>query len=259
MLLPPFRGFLSQQSSRVWCLCLDAFTLSGGKPCLYISAGELEEQIRKNASSIGLSLDHVAFLDLSTHTEFLTDTDLSPSPQGQKPGTSLSIAAMIMQQIRDLKPQRVFLDSMTQLRLLSPDSFQLRKQVIAFLRFLIEQGATVLFTSESLDDSAEHDLLVVCDGVINLRSTKAGRTINITKFRGSDFSSGDHDMQLTGEGLHVFPQLLPRPLPLEFEYQVISSGIPELDEMLHGGLNRGTITIITGPSGVGKTTLDSSS
>ncbi len=226
-----------------------------GEMTLYITVGESEEHIRKNASSIGLSLKDVAFLDLSTNTEFLTEIELSPSPLEQELGKSISISEMIIQQIKELKPQRVFLDSMTQLRLISPDSFQLRKQVIAFLRFLIEQEATVLFTSESIDDSAENDLLVVCDGVINLRSAKVGRTISITKFRGSDFSSGEHDMQLTGEGLQVFPRLLLQTIDLEFEHEVISSGIPELDEMLHGGLNRGTITIITGPSGVGKTTL----
>src|SRR5579859_5301282 len=226
-----------------------------GEMTLYITVGEPEEHIRKNASSIGLDLAHVAFLDLSTNTEFLTEMELSPSSLLQEQGTPISISEMIMQQIKELKPQRVFLDSMTQLRLVSPDSFQLRKQVIAFLHLLIEQEATVLFTSESIDDSAENDLLVVCDGVINLRSTKVGRTISITKFRGSDFSSGEHDMQLTGEGLQVFPQLVLPAIELEFEHQGISSGIPELDEMLHGGLNRGTITIITGPSGVGKTTL----
>jgi len=226
-----------------------------GEMTLYITVGEPEEHIRKNAASIGLSLNHVAFLDLSTNTEFLTDMELSPSPLVQEQGTSLSLSEMIMQQIKVLKPQRVFLDSMTQLRLVSPDSFQLRKQVIAFLRFLIDQETTVLFTSESIADREENDLLVVCDGVINLRSAQAGRTLSITKFRGSDFSSGDHDMQLTGVGLQIFPQLVLPAIDLEFEHQDISSGIPELDEMLHGGLNRGTITIITGPSGVGKTTL----
>ena len=226
-----------------------------GEMTLYITVGESEEHIRKNASSIGLNLANVAFLDLSTNTEFLTEMERSPSPLALEHGESLSISEMIMQQIKELKPQRVFLDSMTQLRLVSPDSFQLRKQVIAFLHLLIEQEATVLFTSESIDDGAENDLLVVCDGVINLCSAKAGRTISISKFRGSDFSSGEHDMQLTGEGLQVFPQLELQTIDLVFEPQVISSGIPELDEMLHGGLNRGTITIITGPSGVGKTTL----
>jgi circadian clock protein KaiC len=35
----------------------------------------------------------------------------------------------------------------------------------------------------------------------------------------------------------------------------ISSGVPELDEMLAGGIERGTVTIITGPTGAGKTTI----
>ncbi len=226
-----------------------------GELTLYITVGESEEQIHKNASSIGLSLEKVAFLDLSRNTEFLTEIESYPLPKVQEHGEPISISKMIIQQIRELKPQRVFLDSMTQLRLISPDSFQLRKQVLAFLRFLIEQDATVLFTSESIDDTAENDLLVVCDGVINLRSAKVGRTISITKFRGSDFIRGEHDMQLTGEGLQVFPHLLPQTIDMHFEHETITSGIPELDELLHGGLTRGTITIITGPSGVGKTTL----
>ncbi|HLX58203.1 MAG TPA: ATPase domain-containing protein [Ktedonobacteraceae bacterium] len=226
-----------------------------GEVTLYITVGEPEEQIRNNASSIGLNLKNVAFLDLSTNSEFLSEVELYTFPHEQEDGQFLSITERIIQQIRELKPQRVFLDSMTQLRLVSPDSFQMRKQVLAFLRFLIEQEATVLFTSESSDDAAENDLQVVCDGVINLHYTKEGRTISITKLRGSDFSSGHHCMQLTAAGLQVFPHLLPDTKEPEIEHETITSGVPELDELLHGGLTRGTITIITGPSGVGKTTL----
>ena len=49
--------------------------------------------------------------------------------------------------------------------------------------------------------------------------------------------------------------MIPEAYGQEFAKEVISSGIPELDELLHGGFERGTITIISGPSGVGKTTL----
>jgi circadian clock protein KaiC len=41
----------------------------------------------------------------------------------------------------------------------------------------------------------------------------------------------------------------------DFSLEIISSGIPEIDELLHGGIERGTVTIISGPSGVGKSTL----
>jgi circadian clock protein KaiC len=62
-------------------------------------------------------------------------------------------------------------------------------------------------------------------------------------------------MRLTATGMQVFPRLLPEMYKQEFVVEAISSGVPELDEMLHGGLERGTISIITGPSGVGKSTL----
>ena len=40
-----------------------------------------------------------------------------------------------------------------------------------------------------------------------------------------------------------------------FQPDIIRSGVPELDEMLHGGMTRGMVTLISGPSGVGKTTV----
>jgi circadian clock protein KaiC len=62
-------------------------------------------------------------------------------------------------------------------------------------------------------------------------------------------------MRLNDKGMEVFPKLAPEVYRREFVAEVIATGVPELDELLHGGLERGTITIITGPSGVGKTTL----
>jgi circadian clock protein KaiC len=55
--------------------------------------------------------------------------------------------------------------------------------------------------------------------------------------------------------VEAFPRLLPDSYEREFVPEAVPSGVPELDELLHGGLERGTITIISGPTGVGKTTL----
>jgi len=55
--------------------------------------------------------------------------------------------------------------------------------------------------------------------------------------------------------MKVFPHLLPEQHLQQFIRETIASGVPELDELLHGGLERGTISILTGPTGVGKTTL----
>jgi circadian clock protein KaiC len=161
----------------------------------------------------------------------------------------------IIAQVDMLKPQRVFLDAMTQFRYLASDAFQFRKQALSFLRFLIEQGATVLFTSEGSHEAPDDDLQFMADGVIHLDFAAEGRTLGVSKFRGSDFRSGLHGMKLSATGAEVFPRLLPEIYQQKFVAEALPSGVPELDELLHGGFERGTISIISGPTGVGKTTL----
>ncbi|MBD0362551.1 MAG: AAA family ATPase [Coleofasciculus sp. C3-bin4] len=225
-----------------------------GEKSLYITLGEPAEQIRTNAEALGFDLKDIAFLDLSPSSQFFTEIQtydiFSPAEVEREPTTQ-----QIINQVEALKPQRIFLDAMTQFRYLSPDAFQFRKQVLSFLRFLREQGATVLFTSEGSEEAPDNDLQFMSDGVIHLSFSSEERSVSVSKFRGSDFRSGDHSMRLTQTGMEVFPHLMPEVYRQEFALEVLSSGVPELDELLHGGFERSTITIISGPSGVGKSTL----
>lgn len=228
--------------------------VGNGEKTLFITLGEPVEQIRKNAANLGFEPDSITFLDLSPTSEFFTEVQtydiFSPAEVEREPTTQ-----KIIEQIETLKPQRIFLDAMTQLRYLSTDAFQFRKQVLSFLRYLVEQGATVLFSSEASIEAPDDDLQFMSDGVIHLTFSQMERTVSISKFRGSDFRSGEHSMRITPTGIEVFPRLIPEAYSQEFAKEIISSGVPELDELLHGGFERGTITILTGPSGVGKSTL----
>ena len=221
---------------------------------LFITLGEPEEQIRRNAEGLGFKLDRVTFLDLSPSSTFFSEVQtydiFSPAEVEREPMTQ-----KILDQVQALRPQRVFLDAMTQFRYLAADAFQFRRQALSFLRFLVEHGATVLCTSEGSEDTPDDDLQFMSDGVIHLKFSPEGRTISVTKFRGSDFRSGEHTMKLGGTGMEVFPRLLPESHQRDFVPDALPSGVPELDELLHGGLERGTISIISGPTGVGKTTL----
>lgn len=225
-----------------------------GERSLCISLAEPEAEMRRNAESLGLSLDDVRFLDLSPTPEFFAETEtydiFSPAEVEREPTTQRIIGV-----VEELRPTRVFIDAMTHFRYLASDPYQYRKQVLSFLRFLTEHGATVLFTSERSPEAPDEDLQFLADGVINLTYTSQGRSLAVTKFRGSDFLPGKHSMRIGPGGVQVFPRLVPEAYRREFTREVISSGVPELDELLHGGLERGTVTIITGPSGVGKTTL----
>src|SRR5262249_16675003 len=161
----------------------------------------------------------------------------------------------IVEQIEAIQPRRIFLEALTQFRYLSPDVFQFHKQVVSFLRFLIDKGATVLFTSEGCTAAPDDDLQFISDGIILMEASPKGRSLSVLKFRGSDFQPGRHSLRLTDHGIEVFPRLVPERHRRRLRVETISCGIPDLDEVLSGGIERGTVTILTGPSGVGKTTL----
>jgi circadian clock protein KaiC len=79
--------------------------------------------------------------------------------------------------------------------------------------------------------------------------------VRVPKFRGSKTRSGEHAYRITGDGMAVFPALAPSEHHDTFSMETLSSGIPAVDALLNGGLGRGTATVISGPTGVGKTTL----
>jgi circadian clock protein KaiC len=90
--------------------------------------------------------------------------------------------------------------------------------------------------------------------VIELANAANGRTVEVTKFRGSDYHSGVHTLRIREGGMAVYPKLEPEDHRRTFEDVAVSSGVPELDDLLGGGVDRGTVTVVSGPSGVGKST-----
>lgn len=225
-----------------------------GEPVLCITFGESEAQIRSECEGVGIDHAGISFLDMSPTSDFFAQAEMydifSPAEIEREPLTQ-----QIVDEVRSLRPKRIFLDGMTQIRYLSSAPFHFHKQTLSFLRFLVEQGATVVAASEASPEAPDADLQFLCDAVINLELTSKGRYLHVSKLRGSAFRKGPHTLRLTGSGALVSPRLVPEEHRRPFPTEVLSSGLPELDALLHGGIERGTITIITGPTGVGKTTL----
>ncbi|RME66290.1 MAG: recombinase RecA [Nitrospirae bacterium] len=225
------------------------------EPVLYITLEEPEESIRTNAVNVGIEVEGIRFLDLSPESEFFVKVEtydiFSPAEVEREP-----VTGRIVEEIRSLNPKRVFIDSMTQFRYLATDVFSYRKQVLSFLRFLKEQGSTVLFTSEHSPEAPDEDLQFLSDGIIDLElHPEYGPSLRVLKFRGSGYMQGLHSYRINQEGMKVFPNVVPEEGRVELKRQTLTSGIAELDELLKGGIEEGTVTVITGPSGVGKTTL----
>jgi circadian clock protein KaiC len=228
--------------------------LSNDEIPLFVNLEESVEDIEKNVESLGFDLEGVEFLDLSPSADVFSEDQsysiLSPSDVEKEP-----FIDEITTTIEDVDPDRVFVDPITQLRHLTSDEHQFRKQAIGFMEYLTNRGATVLFTSQNTSTTPDDDLQFLSDGTIDLGYTEMGHRIDVPKFRGSAVQSGHHTMEITESGIRVYPELRPQEHAKQFVAESISSGIPELDELLNGGFERGTVTVISGPTGAGKTTL----
>ncbi len=237
-------------------LCLQ-FLRAGadnGEKSMFISLSETEDQLRDNAAAMGINVSGIEFLHLGPASTFFTEVEtydiFSPAEVERGP-----ITGQIVSAVERLQPRRVVIDTITQMRYLASDPAQYRRQVLSFLRFLSESASTVLYTSEASSEAPDEDLQYLGDGIIELKALNDRRTLCVTKLRGSDFRPGKHTLKMTGRGMEVYARLVPDEHRRNFSLDRLSSGVDSLDAMIAGGIERGTVTTISGPSGVGKSTM----
>jgi circadian clock protein KaiC len=174
--------------------------LAAGTPAreksLLISLGQTEANIRTDASSVGLNIDGVSILDLTPAAENFSESQsydiFSPAEVEREPLTQ-EIAKTIQQK----DPKRIFVDGFDHFRRLANDAFQHQRLVQSFFRFATQHGATLLIACD------DRESLRDVDGVIELAFGPEGRSISITKFRGSDFRPGVHPMRISGQGIQI--------------------------------------------------------
>ena len=230
--------------------------VDAGETALYITFEESAESIRADAAAVGTDTDGIRFLDLSPEAGYFAEDrgyDLFEPDEVEASEVTDTIVAAV----DEAAPDRVFVDPLNQLRHLSRDDYAFWKEVAAFMTYLRESGATVLFSTETTPASPDDELQFLSDGTLKVGHSEKGRTFSVSKFRASGFESGDHTMRITDEGMSVFPRLRPETHERTFDAETLSSGVDDLDALLQGGIERGTVTILSGPSGVGKTTTGS--
>ncbi|HSV36612.1 MAG TPA: ATPase domain-containing protein [Ramlibacter sp.] len=228
-----------------------------GQRGLYITLSETASELETVALSHGWSLEGVEVFELVTEEGLSPEAEqsiLHPS-EVELGETTRGVMAAVEQ----LKPTRVVFDSLSEMRLLAQNPLRYRRQVLALKSFFAARGCTVLL----LDDrSAEHDdlqLHSLAHGVISLEQSvdqygPERRHLRVIKMRGIRFRGGEHDFNLDTGGLAVFPRLVAADHRRPFNGALVSTGNPALDTLLGGGLARGSNTLFSGPSGVGKTT-----
>jgi len=221
---------------------------------LFVNLEEDLDDLKSNAAAFGFDVDEIDFLDLSPGGDVFSEDreyDLFDAADVEQ----APVREAIVDTVERVGPDRVVVDPLTQLHYLTSDEYEFRKQAIGLMRFLKGHGATVLFTAQETGRLPTEDLQYISDGTIELRVEETGRRLTVPKFRGSKTQSGVHAYRISDSGITVFPALRPGQSDREFDLTPASSGVPEIDEILHGGLERGTVSVVSGPTGVGKTTL----
>ncbi|WP_326535272.1 ATPase domain-containing protein [Pseudorhodoferax sp.] len=238
------------------------FLLEGarrGEPVLYVTLSETAHELAGVSRSHGWNLAGVHIREMLPNQDTLEPdeqyTMFHPS-EVELSETTLKILA----DVDRLRPQRVVFDSLSELRLLAGNSLRYRRQILALKQFFAGRNCTVLL----LDDmtAMEHDLQVqsISHAVIRLDQQHADygatrRRLLVTKYRGQNFRTGYHDYKIMRGGLQVFPRLVAAEHAMPLEQVRMPSGLPALDTLLGGGLERGTSTLFVGAPGTGKSTL----
>ncbi|MES2861391.1 MAG: ATPase domain-containing protein [Pseudomonadota bacterium] len=239
-----------------------AFLLQGaakGEPSLYITLSETEEELRGTARSHGWSLDGVDIFEL-VPPESLLDEQQQQSLLYSSDLELGETTRMIFSQFEAVRPKRVVIDSLSEIRLLAQSSLRYRRQVLALKHYFAKHGATVLLLDDLTTDINDKTVHSVAHGVIQLQELAPEygaerRRVRVIKYRGRRFRGGFHDFTIKTGGLDVYPRIVASEHRTHFDRSPVSSGVDELDLLLGGGLERGSSALILGPAGTGKSTF----
>jgi circadian clock protein KaiC len=238
------------------------FLLQGAREnqrSLYITLSETAEELGASAASHGWSLAGVNIREyVISDTSVERDREVTMyHTQELELGDTI---ARMLKDIHEFRPDRVVIDALSELRLLSDSVLRYRRQLLALKKFFNECRCTVLMLDDRTNVERDAHVESIVHGVIALEFdlTTYGsdrRRVRIRKMRGRSFLAGLHDYTIRAGGIEVFPRLIAAHHLAQFERKALSSGLPKLDQLLGGGPQFGTSTLLIGPAGSGKTTV----
>ncbi|HEX3937448.1 MAG TPA: ATPase domain-containing protein [Xanthobacteraceae bacterium] len=239
------------------------FLLAGaeaGEVGIYVSLAETENELRDGARSHGWTIGPKveicelvppeSVLDPDQHQSLLYSSDLELGETVQR----------IFAAIDRLKPKRVVIDSLSEIRLLAQSSLRYRRQILALKHYFAQHNSTVILLDDLTTETTDRAVHSIAHSVIHLDQLAPiyggeRRRLRIVKCRGQSFRGGYHDFVIEAGGIAVFPRLVAAQHRSRFSGNVLLSGVAELDQLLGGGVNTGSSTLVIGPAGTGKSLL----
>ena len=234
------------------------FLLEGvrrGEKALYVTLSASARDLERVARSHGWDLTGIRI-----HEQFQSATASDTTifrPAEVELGKTVKA---ILDAIDALQPDRVVIDSLGEIRLLSESVLRYRKQLLTLKEFFRERSITGLVLDDRSVAARESEVQGLAEGVIVLSVSaptygNTKRSLEVVKMRGVAFRGGYHDFTIQKGGLTIFPRLTAGEYRDSRSDGVVHSGIAEIDALVGGGLERASTTMIMGPAGVGKSSL----
>jgi len=239
------------------------FLLEGaklGERCLYITLSETAAELRTGAASHGWTISPEIEVFELIPAESLLDSEQQQSLLYSSDLELGEATKQIFAEVERIKPRRVVLDSLSEIRLLAQSSLRYRRQILAIKHYFARHNATVLLLDDLTADVGDKTVHSVAHGVIHLEQLAPAygaerRRLRVLKYRGQKYRGGFHDFTIVEGGVRVFPRLVAADHRKVFDRDRHSTGITEFDALLGGGVEAGSSTLILGPAGTGKTLI----
>jgi circadian clock protein KaiC len=228
-----------------------------GESVLYITLSETVEELRAVAASHGWSLEGVdVFYGGPVDLMPTEDSTLFLSSEIELDETTKPLLRVT----EEVNPSRVVIDSLSEIRLLAQNPLRYRRQIMSLKQFFAGRQCTTIVLDDGFHQADGANLQSIAHGILNLEQITPlygaeRRRMRLMKVRGVKFRGGFHDFRIETGGIAVFPRLIAAEHRAAFPEGPISSGIHELDQLLGGGIERGTTSLLLGPSGAGKSTI----
>ncbi|RYG85043.1 MAG: circadian clock protein KaiC, partial [Alphaproteobacteria bacterium] len=215
-----------------------------GERSLYITLSETEDELRAGAESHGWDLDGVDIFEL-VPPESLLDDDQQQSLLYSSDLELGETTRRIFEAFEKVNPQRVVLDSLSEIRLLAQSSLRYRRQILALKHYFARSHVTVLMLDDLSSEANDRTMHSVAHGVLHLEelSPEYGserRRLRVIKYRGQPYRGGYHDFTIDTGGVRVFPRLVSAEHKTSFSREVLKSESAGLNALLGGGVERGS-------------------
>jgi circadian clock protein KaiC len=236
--------------------------VEAGERCIYVSLSQTAAELHSIAVSHGWTLDGIRVEELSASDAVngAADQTIFQTSELRLDETRHAIERAI----EEHKPSRLVYDSLLEIRLITGDTPRFRRELIGFKAFLARRNVVALLLDTQMGEAMNgEEVEGIAHGVIRFDKTledygAVRRRVEVSKMRGVPIADGYHDMAIReGEGVVVFPRIVPGDASDTSKAELIKSGVETLDAMFGGGQESGTTTLVIGQSGTGKSTMAS--